>query len=232
MFYKIFIMSLLFFQLEAFGAEDSFYNFSWLDPDKEVFVLQNRKYRKKGKFHINVGGGMTTSGAFVDSTTLQGRIGYFFKEEWGFEGLYASNSGEENDTARSLRSDGTAGSTPFRRIVDEYAGAMILWSPFYTKVNTFNKIIYLDLILGLGYATLTETNNRDEFLLGLDSAQKTEEHNGILWELGVNFFVNSSWHVRLDLTTIHYQAQRPSSTAAEDEYYSNFDLSLSVGMAF
>ena len=39
------------------AAEGDTYSFSWLDPDKEVFVLQNRKYRKKGRLHLNAGGG-------------------------------------------------------------------------------------------------------------------------------------------------------------------------------
>ena len=111
-----------------------------------------------------MGGGITTSGAFVDSTVIQGRAGYFFREEWGFELVYSMNNGDENATAKSVRSEGTAGSIPFRRIVDNYMGGMILWSPFYAKINTFNQIIYVDWIIGLGVAKLEETNNQVEFL--------------------------------------------------------------------
>ena len=60
------------------AGENSHYDFSWLDPDKEIFVLQNRTYQKDGNFYVNVGGGFTASGAFVDSLNVQGRFGFFF----------------------------------------------------------------------------------------------------------------------------------------------------------
>ena len=73
---------------------------------------------------------------------MQARFGFFFTEELGVEFLYSKNSGKENDTAQSVRRgpDGS-GTIPFRRIIDQYYGAYFLWSPFYAKVNTFNKII-------------------------------------------------------------------------------------------
>src|SRR3989338_11308296 len=109
----------------ADAGENSTYSFSWLDPDKEVYVLQNRKFRKNGNFMMSAGGGMTLSGAFVDAKHLQGRAGYFFKEEWGLEGLYSHNQGKENSTANSVRNEGNSGSAPFRRIVKNYYGATL-----------------------------------------------------------------------------------------------------------
>ena len=217
----------------AYSAEGDTYNFSWLDPDKEVFVLQNRKFRKKGKLHLNLGYGTTTSGAFVDSKSIQGRAGYFFAEEWGVEFLYSSNSGSENDTASSLRNDGSAGSRPFRRIVDSYMGGMVMWSPFYAKINTFNKIIYVDWILGLGMAKLEETNNREEFLLGLDGAAlTTETHNGIMWDTGIKFYLDESWEIRTDLTVVHYKAKKASNSSTEELWYANWDAVISLGYRF
>lgn len=217
----------------AKAAEDQTYNFSWLDPDKEVYVLQNRKFRKAGRLHISAGAGITTSGAFVDSKTLQGRFGFFFKEEWGAEFIYAKNSGEENETAALLRNEGGAGSVPFRRIVDNYMGGMILWSPFYTKINTFNKIIYLDLILGVGVAKVEETNNKEEFLSqSINTEETTESHTGIMWNVGAKFFINERFSLRTDLTTIHYQAEVASDTSAEEAWNENFDLAVSLGMSF
>lgn len=214
------------------ASESDTYNFSWLDPDKEVYVLQNRKFRKAGKFHFNLGGGMTTSGPFVDATTLQGRAGYFFKEEFGFEILYAKNSGKENSTAASVRNEGGAGSRPFRRIVDNYMGAFFLWAPFYSKINTFNTIIYLDYIFGLGYGRLEETNNRQEFVNQADFAHTTETHNAFLWEIGVRVYLSELISFRLDLTAAHYKAQEAKINNPEDSLYSNYDLSLALGLSF
>jgi hypothetical protein len=158
----LFLLLSLTLSTQAFASEKDIYEFSWLDPDKEVYVLQNKKYKKAGHFHVNAGGGITTSGAFVSSTAIQGRVGYFISEDWGLEGIYSKNSGKENDTAQGVRNvnGGGTGTTPFRRIVDSYMGAMIIWAPFYSKINTFNKIVYMDWIFGLGYAQLKEHNNK------------------------------------------------------------------------
>ncbi|MEK6626185.1 MAG: outer membrane beta-barrel domain-containing protein [Bdellovibrionota bacterium] len=218
------------------ASESDTYDFTWLDPDKEVYVLQNRKFRKKGSLSLHVGGGKTTSGAFVDSLTMQGRANYFFFEEWGIEFLYAKNTGEENSTAMSVRNPGGPGSRPFRRIVSDYKAVMALWSPFYAKINTFNQILYFDWIFGLGLTELNEHNNREEFQSGGvgSFAEKNEKHNGAIWEVGLQFYINPSWDLRLDFTGTHYKAQKALSTAAtgDEAYYSNYDLSLSLGYRF
>ena len=163
---SFFSLSSLLLSLNLHASEKDIYEFSWLDPDKEVYVLQNRKFRKAEHLYVNLGAGITTSGAFVDSTSIQGRAGYFISEDWGIEVLYAKNNGKENDNFKAVRatSNGT-GSTPFRRIVESYTGGMIVWSPFYSKINTFNKIVYMDWIFGLGVAQLQEHNNKTFFIV-------------------------------------------------------------------
>ena len=218
------------------AGESDTYDFSWLDPDKEVFVLQNRRYRKNGKIHFSLGAGITTSGPFVDALSFQGRVGYFFKEDFGVEFLYSKNSGEENSTAEAVRNPGGAGSVPFRRIVQNYKGAMLLWSPFYAKINTFNKIIYFDWIFGLGYAQMDEKNNRDEVEKGgagiFSDIEATQ--NCIMWGTALKFYVGSSFDIRLDLTTLNYQDRNAlnSSTSSTEGWNSNFDLTLALGYNF
>lgn len=222
------------FTTNLFASEKDIYEFSWLDPDKEVFVLQNRKFRKAGHVHVNLGGGITTSGAFVDSTTIQGRLGYFFSEDFGFEGLYAKNSGKENNTAKGVRTSGGGGTgtTPFRRIVQNYMGAMVLWSPFYSKINTFNSIVYMDWIFGVGYGQLEEKNNKRRFIDGQisEGIETLEKHSGILWQAGMKFYLNESFSVRTDLTAIHYSADNVATTGSS--YKSNFDATVSLGYSF
>ncbi|OFZ21108.1 MAG: hypothetical protein A2202_07435 [Bdellovibrionales bacterium RIFOXYA1_FULL_36_14] len=220
------------FDFSVYASEESIYKFSWLDPDKEVYVLQNRKFRKAGKFHFNAGYAHLVSGAFVDGAGLQGRAGYFFTEDWGFEVLYTKTSSKENDTAAAVRHQvGGGGSYPFSRMVDGYVGGMILWSPFYAKFNTFNQVLYLDWILGLGYSKLDETNNRDE-LSGITPFVLTKETHGcILWDLAFKFYLTESWNIRTDLTVQHYQAQKPiqNSTPSDKSWYSNYDFVVSLG---
>jgi len=228
-----FLLLSLFSSVKTYASEGDGYDFSWLDPDKEVFVLQNRKFRKSGKVHMNAGAGITTSGAFVDAKAFQGRVGYFFKEEYGFEFVYSLNSGSENDTAASVRNSGGAGSFPFRRIVDNYMGAMFLWSPFYTKINTFNKVVYMDWILGIGFAKLSETNNRNEITTsGGDTTLTKESHTGVMWDIGAKFYLSQRWSLKLDLTTVHYQALEAKTVGAQEQWYTNYDLTVAVGINF
>lgn len=227
----LFLLLSLILSSQLFASEKDIYEFSWLDPDKEVFVLQNRKFRKAGRLHFNAGYGITTSGAFVDATAIQGRVGYFFTEDFGLEGLYSKNTGKENDTATAIRTNsGSGSSTPFRRIIENYTGAMILWAPFYSKINTFNKIVYMDWILGLGYAQVKENNNKlDVSTGGIDKTVTSESHGGIMWEAGMKFYLDPSFSIRADLTAIHYKA---NSVAGTSTFYSNFDATLSLGYSF
>ncbi len=218
----------------AFASESSTYDFGWLDPDKEVFVLQNRKFRKSGKLHASAGAGFTTSGSFVDSKAFQGRIGYFVKEEWGVEVLYTKLSGKEDDTAASVRNNGAGtGSVPFRRIVKDYMGGMVIWSPFYSKVNTFNTIMYFDWVLGAGFAKVTEENNRDEFVNGpAGNKAKEENHTGPMWGTGLRFYLTELIDVRMDLTGIHYQAPKAAANATGKGWNEHYDLTLALGLRF
>ena len=233
-------MGLVFWGLggQALALEGDTYSFEWLDPDKEVYVLQNRKFRKKGRLYLDVGGGVTTSGAFVDSQAIQGRIGYFARESLGFEFIYSKNDGEENDTAKSVRNiGGGAGSAPFRRIVDNYLGGMLMWAPFYSKINTFNTIIYADWLLGLGYAKLEENNNQLEILSGGDESSVTNEsHDGFLWNLGMKIYLTRSLEFRFDLTTVFYEANEIAGVNGEESskkiWHSNWDAVASIGYSF
>lgn len=229
---SIFLLSSLFFSSKIIAAEKDIYEFSWLDPDKEVYVLQNRKFRKAERLYINAGAGITTSGAFVDSTTIQGRAGLFVTEGFGVEGLYAKNSGKENATAASVRSTIGGQSVPFRRIVENYWGVMATWSPFYSKTNTFNSIVYMDWIFGVGYAQLTEKNNKLDFSgdATLRDIPTKESHSGLIWEAGLMFYLSQNFTLRTDLTTIHYSAANVKTSG--NSLKSNFDATVSLGFTF
>lgn len=211
------------------AGTSSTYDFSWLDPDKEVYVLQNRKFKKSGTFHAAVGGGLTLSGPFMDGQAIQAKAGYFFHEEWGVQFVYSKNFGEENDTFDSVRNIGGPGSTPFIRDVKSYMGGMVFWSPFYAKINTFNKILYVDWIIGLGAAKLDDSNNKEIVNNGGNSGEWADEsHTGLMWGMGLKFYLTSMFHIRLDLITIHYKATK--GLTDEEGFYSNYDLGLLFGM--
>ncbi len=228
-----FVLLSLIMSSMVMAAESSLYNFSWLDKDKEIYVLQNRKFRKDGKVYIGGNAGKTLSGAFITAYGASLRGGYFFSEDWGVELAYGKGMGGENTTAKGIKEQGTV---PFYRKVDSYMGGMLMWSPFYSKINTFNKIFYYDWLFGAGLASVNSQDNREKF--NGKSEMTSESTMGLLWTTGMRFYITESWSFRLDFTGLNWRADRygkptgVATTQKKMDYFSNYDVSLGLNYAF
>ena len=130
------------------AAEEDFYKFLWLDSDKKVYVLQNKVYQKGGSFYVHLGYIADISSNYEDISGFQGSLGYYFLENWGLELFYHLYQGSSNSDAKNLEELDNV--VPFIRKVDAKAGGALMWSPFYGKINVFNKIIYFDWSFGVG----------------------------------------------------------------------------------
>ncbi|MGE3609045.1 MAG: outer membrane beta-barrel domain-containing protein [Bacteriovoracaceae bacterium] len=232
----LFLLCLIFSFSVYAAAEDKTLYYSWLDKDKEIYVLQNRKFRKDGRVYIGFNGVKTTSGVFVDSYGVSGRAGYFFTEDWGFEIAAGKNTGQINNTARGVQEQGAV---PYYRKIDSYLAAMAMWSPFYSKINTFNKIFYYDWMFGFGLANIKTLDNRNAFDTGSADADKLTSQNnmGVIWNTGLRFYVNENWSVRLDFTGLHYQATRSRENSTNEDLsaktlFSNYDLGIGLNYSF
>jgi outer membrane beta-barrel protein len=222
----------------AIASEKSLYNFSWLDNDKEIYVLQNRKYRKDGSLYIGATAAYNLSQDFLDAYSGTIRTGYFFTEDWGIELLYGKNSSSESDTAKGVKEQGAF---PFYREIDTVMGGMLMWSPFYSKINTFNKIFYFDWMFGVGVANISTKDNRNLFDTNVSASnrnQLTSENNiGALWNTGFRFYINESWSLRLDITGVSYKAEKTKSDeqlnkSTASKIFTNYDLGLGLNYAF
>lgn len=226
----LFCILLSFLTPAAFSLESSTYDFSWLDKDKQVYVLQNRKFRKSQRVYLNMSAGLTLSGAFVDGQTYQFRGGYFFREDWGFELIYAMNTPEVNSTAKAILAQQ---SVPFYRKVHGYYGGLLNWSPFYAKMNTFNKIIYFDWILGAGIAKVDDKNNRLAFTNLDDKTQVSESHTSAIWQTYVRFYFTEKWGATVGVTALHYQATSANSEGErKNKYYHHYDFAAGLSYTF
>ncbi len=223
------ILSLILLSISGFvfAAEDSMYDFSWLDNDKEVYVLQNRKFRKSSKVYLGGTLGRQVNGAFIDSNEANLIGGFFFSEDWGLELSYTKASGETNKTHDAVKAQ--ASKAIFRKI-DTAMSAMIVWSPFYSKINTFNKIFYYDWMFGVGVTSATTLDNRNELLGGSDSDDLTSESNtGAAWMTAVRFYISESWSTRLDFRAQHINAEMQIDANDTEErwnHYYNFNVGL------
>ena len=221
----------------TFASEKSVYDFSWLDKDKEVYVLQNRKYRKKNKLFVGTTFGKSLSGAFIDRYSGSINGGFFFSENWGLELSYTKASNSTNATHDAVK---TAGTVAFYRKIDTDITAHLVWSPFYSKINTFNKIIYYDWLFGLGISSITTQDNRNEFKNESDpDHDKLEEESvtAFSWFTGFRFFISESWSARMDFKGIHSNADRAIEAGAgqfdvEKSWFHYYDFKLGINYTF
>jgi outer membrane beta-barrel protein len=217
----------------TWAGEDNVYDFSWLDGDKEIYVLQNRKFRKKSRVYLGGLYGRSINGAFIDSSRFSLQGGFFFQEDWGLELSYVSASGSTNTTHDSVKEQSNA--VAFYRKIETEMTAMLLWSPFYSKINTFNKIFYYDWMFGLGVSTVTTADNRNEFDdASPDSDKLTNETNsGVSWMTAFRFYITENWSSELRFRATHVNADYASENQSNQDttekrwiHYYNFNVGL------
>lgn len=228
------LILLMLFSLNSLASESDVYKFKWLDQDKKVFVLQNREYRKEDKFYLSLSAALITSGKFTKGNGFQGRLGYFFHENWGIQLIYAANSNSENESAEAIINQGTV---PFYRGVKSYLGGTVEWSPFYSKINTFNSIVYADWIIGLGAVSVSDEHNGLRFSSFSNDELTSESHVGLTWHLSSVFYISRNWAARVDFTGIHYNADGYtasgiSGSTLKKKLYNYYDISLGIQYIF
>lgn len=232
---KVLIVLCSILTLQAFASESSVYDFSWLDQDKEVYVLQNRKFRKKNNFYVGATFGKSTNGAYIDSMDLNVLAGFYFSEQFGFEVSFNKADGQTNKTFDSIEGQKAV---PFFRKIDSSIDALFLWSPFYSKTNLFNKIIYYDWQFGLGLTSVNTLDNRNDFSTSTGTGLTKESAIGLSWISGIRFYVTESWSMRLDFRGRHVRVDEitqdfsASSTDAKENFSHYYSLNLGLNYAF
>lgn len=214
----------------ANAGEKSLYDFLWLDPDKSVYVLQNKIYEKQNSAYFDLGYVSNITSAYQNTDGLAFKGGYYFHEEWAIEALYIGykNANNENYKNVQLLNSGV----PFVRKPRSTYGVGILWSPFYGKINTFNSIYYFDWSFGAGYARVQTLSNLSSVTSssGSDSYER-ENYNGAYMKSGVKFHMNKNWHVGMEWMGTYYRAPGPKNPSAR-QMKSNNDLIFSVGWSY
>lgn len=209
-------------------SDDEEYNFSWLDPDKKVYVLQNRKYRKKSRIAITLSAGLNLSNPYQSESLVAPRASYWISEQFGFEFFFAFLKNSDNGTLKALKDAGPA-VLPFVRQNRSYYGGVLTWTPWYAKLNFFNKILYFDWFLyaGIGQVNTAVDHNRS---FAAPSNFITETLFTVFYGTGQNFYVTQNWLVRLDLLGMAYNASGKDATTTT--VTTNYDFSVGVGYLF
>lgn len=212
------------------ASEQDLYDFLWLDPDKEVYVLQNKLYPKYRSFYLDVGYLMGLSNEFQNTNGIQFKTGYYFHEEWAVELQYLQYSNSNNNAYKNIQIINN--SEPFVRRFKQDTSLYLMWSPFYGKINTFNKIVYFDWSFGAGIGkTSAENNLKSVTNTGTPSAYEEEDFTNFSLKTNVKFHINERMHLGVEFINSNYQAESPQNPG-EKKWEMNNDLTFTIGVSF
>ncbi|MDD0853412.1 outer membrane beta-barrel domain-containing protein [Halobacteriovorax sp. GB3] len=218
---------------EVKAEEKDLYKFLWLDPDKSVYVLQNKMFPKRGTTYMELGYLSHLSAEYQDTTGASLKVGHFLNEQWAIELMFRKYSNSDNDALTSIREINQT--VPFVRRPLQSTSLLAKWSPFYGKINTFNKIFYFDWHFAAGPSLIeTESNAKTVADPNSDTRYDSESTIGATVKTGVRFHLNKNWQINIDYVKDFYQApgvlvdgvQRP------DKWRNQSDVIFSIGFSF
>lgn len=212
-----------------FAGEEDLYDFLWLDPDKSVYVLQNKIHPKTKSLYVDLGYLMNLKSTFQDTYGAQIKLGYFISEEWGIEFDYMKYSNTDNSTLDSVKV--VAGLAPFVRRPLSSMSVFAIWSPFYGKINTFNKIYYFDWSFGVGVGTYTMESNLKTAELKSQDKFEEENYTSINLKSSLKFHLNRSLHIGIEIFNTNFESNSPKNPNSTS-WDQNNDLIFSVGASF
>jgi len=219
-----------FMTAKTHAGEKNLYDFLWLDPDKSVYVLQNKVHKKEQTFYLDLGYISNFTSKFQDTNGVSLKGGFYVFEEWGLEVFYNQYQNRDNEDYKNIRLINEA--EPFIRKFSSSYGANIIWSPFYGKINTFNKIIYFDWSVGAGLAQVnTKSNLKNVRNPSQESKYENEKNMGAVLKTGVKFHLNKNVHVGLEYMNTYYKSPGPKNPS-KDKLNTNTDVILSIGFSF
>tara|TARA_Y100000768_G_C23991083_1_gene693140 strand:+ start:991 stop:1641 length:651 start_codon:yes stop_codon:yes gene_type:complete len=215
----------------AQAGEDDLYEFLWLDPDKSVYVLQNKIYPKNKTFYLDLGYVTSMTSTFQDSFGGQLKFGYYFSEEWAIEGNYLQYTNTDNasyDNVKSLN-----GQVPFVRRPLSSTTINLIWTPFYGKINTFNQIYYFDVSFGVGTGQYTAESNLDTVIEeNSKDSYSTETYTPVALKTNMKFHINKNMHVGIEFLSTNYKAKTDPQNTKKEAWKRNNDLIFSFGVSF
>lgn len=212
------------------AGENDLYDFLWLDPDKSVYVLQNKVYEKKKSLYVDVGLATSLTSNFQDTNAAQLKFGYYFHEEWAVEYNFLQYSNTNNAAFDNIQFVNSA--APFIRRPLSYHSLFLIYSPFYGKINTFNKIYYFDVSFGIGTGTFTAESNLETAPIIDRNEFVKESLTPLLLKVNTKFHINKSLHLGVEFLSTNFEARSDPESPGRKSFKRNNDLIFSLGVSF
>ncbi|MGK0367178.1 MAG: outer membrane beta-barrel protein [Thermoproteota archaeon] len=226
---KLVLILLILIPVGLEAAESDLYEFLWLDPDKSVYVLQNKTHEKKKQANINLGY-VRSLADFQDSAGYSISTGYFFTEELGIELSFSNFSHNNNTTYENIIS--VNNTEPFIRRHNSITSVSFIYSPFYGKINTFNQIYYFDVDFGIGLSLIDSESN----LNYIDQSSVFDEYDkesytALKLKMNLKLYLNKDYHLYGQVNTSSYMAIDPQDLNTK-ELQIDYDLNFGIGFNF
>ncbi|MCC7442746.1 MAG: outer membrane beta-barrel domain-containing protein [Bdellovibrionales bacterium] len=203
------------------------YRFDWLDPDKKVYVLQNRRYEKSGRILLSALAGVGMSNPYRTTWNVEARGAVYFSEEWGIEGLFGFSFNSKNATFDALQA-ATTNILPLVREIRSQMGGLVHWSPWYAKINVFNSVMYFDWYFS-GGAGITSARFNEESNPNEDAQYVDESLVTMFLGTGHQYHLSRDLTIRLDFTGSFFNA--PIDVAQDETaWFSNYNFTLGLGL--
>lgn len=189
--------------------------------------MQNKKYLKSSHFFISALAGIGFSNSYRQTFPLDGRLAYYFSDDFGVEFFYSSIFNIPNSTVQALNQAAPNTLPQIREIRTQYGG-IFQWVPWYAKINVFNTLLYFDWYFGLGGGSIqTFVDKRSS----VSSPTNFVEQNvyAVFFSTGHLFHVSQSFIIRIDLIGSYYQAPI-SGLTGDTSLYSNYNFVVGAGL--
>lgn len=204
------------------------YNFNWLDPEKKIYVLQNRRYLKEGRPMVTLMGGTGFSNPYRTTFNADARAAFYISEAWGIEAFYTYTGNSANANFTALQGTGSNILPVIREIHSQYGG-MVHWVPWYAKINVFNQILYFDWYFaggagGINYGMFNSSSTGT----GGNPNEVTKSDFALFFGTGHLYHLNERFLVRLDFTSAFYNAP-VFGTGGASNWYTNLNFGIGGG---
>lgn len=167
----------------------------WSAKDTDLNVVQNRTYKKDGRFFTSLSYGPLVNDAWSYGRMTNVAAGYYFSERWGLEAAYESGSLKDNDSVIAIK-DPSLGGTPDYNTFNNYTSLNAIFVPFYAKMSFMDrKILYFDMQVAVGVGQMSYTSKVD----ASDGGDIDNSTVGYNLDITQQLFFHENFAMRLDI---------------------------------